>query len=202
MMKLIIDNKETGSTRAAGLFKKNLEVPLRVGMDRLKRNDRITNYPDSIFFLRAGLANAKLETLDGDTSPAVNENVKVDQVINLSTIKDVMKYDKALITAKAGTTIQIVLKNPDFMQHNLVLIKPNTLEKVGAAADQLAQDPNGAKMNYVPNIPEILKATPLINPSGTFTLTIEIPKVPGDYPYVCTYPGHWRMMNGVLRVTE
>ena len=202
MMKLIIDNKETGSTRAAGLFKKNLEVPLRVGMDRLKRNDRITDYPDSIFFLRAGLANAKLETLDGDTSPAVNENVKVDQVINLSTIKDVMKYDKALITAKAGTTIQIVLKNPDFMQHNLVLIKPNTLEKVGAAADQLAQDPNGAKMNYVPNIPEILKATPLINPSGTFTLTIEIPKVPGDYPYVCTYPGHWRMMNGVLRVTK
>ena len=41
-----------------------------------------------------------------------------------------MKYDKQLITAKAGTTIKIVLENRDFMQHNLVLILPKTLEKL------------------------------------------------------------------------
>jgi azurin len=23
----------------------------------------------------------------------------------------------------------------------------------------------------------------------------------GDYPFVCTFPGHWRIMNGVLTVT-
>jgi azurin len=73
---------------------------------------------------------------------------------------------------------------------------------VGAAADKLAQDPNGAKMNYVPKIPEVLKATPLINPGGKYTLTIKLPDVPGDYPYVCTFPGHWRLMNGILRVTK
>jgi azurin len=201
-MRLFIDDAEKGTTKAAGLFKKELEVPVRVGLDLRKGNERIFNYSDTIFFLRAGLQNAKLETLGDDSSRVVEENVKVDQVINLSVVKDVMKYDKQLITAKAGTTIQIVLQNPDFMQHNLVLIKPNTLEKVGAAADQLAQDPNGLKMSYVPIMPEVLKATPLINPGSKFVLTVVLPAEPGDYPFVCTYPGHWRMMNGILRVTK
>ena len=87
-----------------------------------------------------------------------------------------MKFDKQLITAKAGTTIQIIIQNPDFMQHNFVLTKPGTLEKVGAAADRLAQDPNGVKINYVPKMPEVLIATPLINPAGKFTLTFKVPK--------------------------
>ena len=48
----------------------------------------------------------------------------IDQTITIKVIKDVMKYDKQLITVKAGTTVQIIIQNPDFMQHNLVLIKP------------------------------------------------------------------------------
>jgi azurin len=201
-MRLLIDQKEAGSLKAPGLFNKDLEIPLRVGSDITKGKDRIAQYPDSVFFLRAGLSNAKLETLEGIAAPVVKNVVKIDQVINLSVLKDVMKYDKQLLTAKAGTTIQIVLQNPDFMQHNLLLIKPNTMEKVGAAADLLAQDPNGAKSNYVPKMPEVLGATPLINPGGKFTLTVKIPDIPGDYPYVCTFPGHWRIMNGILRVVK
>jgi azurin len=88
------------------------------------------------------------------------------------------------------------------MQHNFVLIKPKTTEKVGAAADKLAQDPDGAKMNYVPKMSEVLYATPLVNPDGKFTLTIKVPAAVGDYPYVCTFPGHWRIMKGVMRVAK
>lgn len=201
-MRLFIDDKETGSTKTAGLFKKELELPLRIGSDLRKGNDRITNYPDTIFVLRARLANAKLATLSDDKSPVAIVSGKIDQVITLNTVKDVMKYDNTLLTAKAGTTIQIILNNVDFMQHNLVVIKPNSLEKVGAAADQLAQDPNGSKMGYVPRMPEVLGATPLVNPGDKFILTVSLPDVPGDYRFVCTYPGHWRMMNGTLRVTK
>lgn len=202
MMRLFIDNKEIGSAKTAGLFKTDLEVPLRVGAEQKTGNEKIADYPDSSFFLRGvNIANAKLEMLEG-IAPAVATTGKIDKVIVLKVLKDVMKYDKQMITAKAGTTIQIVLQNPDFMQHNLVLIKPKTLEKVGAAADKLAQDPNGAKMQYVPKMPEVLKATPLINPGGKYTLTIKLPDVPGDYPYVCTFPGHWRIMKGILRVTK
>jgi azurin len=204
-MRLVVNNKEVGATKTAGLFKKDLETPLRVGIDNRKGDDRIFEYPDSLFFMRAILTNAKLEMLESATATSATANktaVAIDKVIVLNVLKDVMKYDKQLVTAKAGTTIRIVLNNPDFMQHNLVLLKPRQLEKVGGAADKLAMDPNGAKLQYVPKMPEILVATPLINPGNKFTLTFKVPDIPGDYPYVCTFPGHWRMMNGILRVTK
>jgi uncharacterized protein len=201
-MRLLIDNKNAGTAKAPGLFKKNLEIPLRVGIDTKSGIDKIANYADSTFSLRGvNLTNAKLEVLEGIAPPAAAIG-KVDKVIVLKVLRDVMKYDKQLITAHAGTTIQIVLQNPDHMQHNLVLAKPKTLEIVGAAADKMARDPNGAKLQYVPKIPEVLKATPLINPGGRYTLTIKLPDVPGDYPYVCTFPAHWRIMKGILRVTK
>jgi azurin len=181
-----------------------MNLPLRVGIDDRKGRDRVAEYPDSLFFLRGNLTNARLETLD--VSPAASSvkstSAKIAKTIVLKVVKDVMKFDKELITATAGTTIRLVLQNPDFMQHNLVLIRPKTTDKVGAAADKLAQDPNGAKMNYVPKMPEVIVATPLINPGGRYTLTIKLPDTPGDYPYVCTFPGHWRIMNGILRVTK
>jgi uncharacterized protein len=201
-MRLVIDNKNAGSAKAPGLFKNTFDIPLRVGADNKTGNEKIADYPDSMFVMRgANLTNAKLETLEGIV-PAVAFTGKVDKVIVLRVVKDVMKYNKQLITAKAGTTIQIVLQNPDFMQHNFVLVRPKMLNKVGAAADKMVTDPNGAKMSYVPKMPEVIKATPLINPGGKYTLTIKLPDVPGDYPYVCTFPGHWRIMKGILRVTK
>lgn len=199
-MRLFINNKEEGSAKTAGLFNKEMEVPVRVGAETSMPKDKIGNYPDSTFLLRSNL-NVKLETLEGITSPVATVG-KIDKIITVTIVKDVMKFDKQLITAKAGTTIQIVVQNPDFMQHNFVLIKPETLDKIGAAADRLAQDPLGAKMNYVPKMPEVIKATPLINPGGKYTMTFKVPDTPGDYPYVCTFPGHWRIMRGVLKVTK
>ena len=201
MMKLVINDKEAGSVKTPGLFKKSLDVPLRVGLENKTGTDKVANYPDSFFLSRSNtLAGAKLEILESLTPKTVTG--PVSKVIVLKVLKDVMKYDKELITAKAGTTIQIVLQNPDHMQHNLLLLKPKTSEKVGAAADMLVRDPNGAKRGYVPRMPEVIAATPMLNPGGRYTLTIKLPDVPGDYPYICTFPGHWRIMNGILRVTR
>jgi azurin len=200
-MRLAIDNKEVGSVKTAGLFKKDPELPLRVGTDPRIGNDKIADYPDSNFILRSNLTNVKLETLEGIARP-VSKVGNIDKVIVIKVIKDVMKYDKQLITAKAGSTVQIIIQNPDFMQHNFLLIKQGTLEKVGAAADRMAHEPNAAKMQYVPRMPEVLHATPLINPGGKYVLTFKVPVTPGDYPYVCTFPGHWRIMKGIMRVTK
>lgn len=201
-MKLMIDTKETGSIKTSGLFKNELEIPIRVGMDIRKGDDKITDYPDTLFNLRANLTNAKFETLESILP--VEAPAKPDKVIVLGVIKDVMKYDKTLLTAKAGTVLQIILKNTDHMQHNFLLIKPNTSEKVGLEADKLAQSHAGSniRLMYVPKMPEVLYATPLVNPGQSYTLTIKVPSTPGDYPYICTFPGHWRIMNGVLQVTK
>jgi len=203
-IRLVINDKEVATAKAPGLFKKELELPLRIGFDNRKGEERITEYPDTAFFMRANLLNAKLETL-ASTNAATTAPVatgKIDRTIVIKVLKDVMKYDQQLITVKAGITVQIVLQNPDFMQHNLLILKPGTSDKVGAAADKLAMDPNGAKMQYVPKLPEVLVSTPLINPGGKYTVTFKVPATPGDYPYICTFPGHWRIMNGVLRVVK
>ena len=70
-----------------------------------------------------------------------------------------MKYDIKDFTVKAGETVEIVFTNPDFMQHNLLIIQPGQLEVVGAAADELARSPDGAEKNYVPEIPQVLYNT-------------------------------------------
>jgi azurin len=106
------------------------------------------------------------------------------------------------ITARAGTVLEIVLNDIDFMQHNLLVLKPGSMERVGAAAAQLSQVPEGVSMQYILTVPDVLFATPLANPDQKFSLKFRVPDIPGDYPYICSYPGHWRMMNGMLTVVK
>jgi putative membrane-bound dehydrogenase-like protein len=199
---LLVNNKQVATAKSQGLFKQALKTGIRVGVEEKQGNEKIGEYPDT-FRIRSALTNSKLETFTPGSpeSIAAAPKAKASQVITINVVKDVMKFDKTVINVKAGTTIQIVVNNPDFMQHNFVLVKPRMMDKVGAAADKLAQDPNGAKMNYVPKVPEVIQATPLINPAGKYTLTFKVPDTAGDYPYICTFPGHWRIMRGVMKVT-
>lgn len=125
-----------------------------------------------------------------------------DTLIIMNIVPDLMKYSTDLIEVKAGQEVVLELENLDGMQHNMLIIKPGTLEKVGAAADALARDPKAAQKNYVPDDPNVLYATKLLDPNDIATLTFTAPSEPGDYPFVCTFPGHWRMMNGIMRVTK
>ncbi|MET3112516.1 putative membrane-bound dehydrogenase-like protein [Pedobacter sp. CG_S7] len=123
-------------------------------------------------------------------------------VINIKVVEHLMKFNKTSFTVKAGQSVTIILENPDFMQHNMVIAKPGTLKKVGAAADEMVKDPNGAEKNYVPGIPEVLFSSKLLNPEETQTFKFTAPDLPGDYPFVCTFPGHWSIMNGIMKVIK
>ena len=123
-------------------------------------------------------------------------------VINIKTIKNEMKYDLTEFVVDAGKAVELVFENTDFMQHNLVITKTGAKEKVGMAADKLAMDPDGAEKNYVPEMPEVLFATAIINPEEKVVLKFIAPNEPGDYPFICTFPGHWRIMQGVMKVVK
>jgi putative membrane-bound dehydrogenase-like protein len=127
---------------------------------------------------------------------------KVDQVIKISPIVNAMKFAQKSFAVKAGSTVELVFDNIDFMQHNVLILQKGSMDKVGAAADKMAQDPKGAEKQYVPNMPEVLFHTPLVNPEETFKLRFKVPAVTGDYPFICSFPGHWRIMNGVMKVTK
>jgi azurin len=123
-----------------------------------------------------------------------------DVVIRLTVTPGEMKFDKSELTVAPGQLVEIVFTNPDTMQHNFVLGVPSSLQILGAAADELARTPNGPAMQYVPQIPQVLFYTKLVEPGETVTVQFKAPSQPDDYPYVCTFPGHWRVMNGVLHV--
>ncbi|GAA4314145.1 hypothetical protein GCM10023143_24830 [Compostibacter hankyongensis] len=146
------------------------------------------------------LAENIRERLGPEAGDSIAAAVHADMTIQLKVVQHDMKYDRKTLYVKAGKKIALVFENPDFMQHNLLILQPGSLEKVGAAADELARDPKGAEKNYVPDIPEVLAATPLVNPGGSFVLVFTAPEKPGDYPFACTFPGHWRVMNGILKV--
>jgi uncharacterized protein len=122
-------------------------------------------------------------------------------VLALGVIPDVMKYDRTELTVRAGQRTRLVFTNNDHMQHNVVILQPGQLEAVGALADQLLTDPQAPARQYVPSSPAVLFSSPLVNPGETSTLNFTAPTQPGKYPFICTFPGHWRMMQGVLTVT-
>jgi uncharacterized protein len=124
------------------------------------------------------------------------------KVVKIKAIREAMKYDLTEFTVKPGQTVELTFENPDAMQHNLVIVKPKTMEKVGIAADKMMMDEKGAEKNYVPALSEVLFSTPLITPDQSFKLTFKAPETVGNYPYVCTFPGHWRLMNGMMKVVK
>lgn len=132
-----------------------------------------------------------------ETKP--NGDVKV---VKIKAIREAMKYDLTEFTVKPGQTVELTFENPDAMQHNLVIVKPKSMEKVGNAADKMMMDEKGAEKNYVPALDEVLFATPLVTPDQNFKLTFKAPETVGNYPYVCTFPGHWRLMNGTMKVVK
>ena len=143
--------------------------------------------------------SAFMESFGMKDADANDPNV---QVITIKAIREALKYDKTEFTVTAGKPVIIVFENPDAMQHNVVIGKPKTMEIIGAAADKLITAKDGAEKNYVPDIPQVIASTPLVNPDQTYRLKFTAPATLGDYPYVCTFPGHWRLMNGVMKVVK
>ncbi|WP_425636515.1 plastocyanin/azurin family copper-binding protein [Algoriphagus yeomjeoni] len=147
-------------------------------------------------------AKPTLENIDQPTSNfRIERNAeKRETTIVLEIVPEMMKFDLESFKVKAGDKIILEIDNLDGMEHNLLIAKPGTLEKVGAAADAMLRDPKASEKFYVPEIPEVLFSTKMIGPQELYTLTFTAPTTPGKYPFACTFPGHWRMMNGIMVV--
>lgn len=128
--------------------------------------------------------------------PATVQNVLIQSV------EYQLVFDKKEFSVRAGSDVVLIFRNVDEMPHNLLIVKPGKLEVVGEAADRMAGTPGAGKLHFVPQIPEVLHATRLLMIDEADTLRFKAPDLPGDYPFVCTYPGHWRTMNGIMKVVK
>ena len=122
----------------------------------------------------------------------------------LGVVPNVMQFDKKELTCKAGEKVMLLFRNEKCpLQHNFLLLKAGTKDAVGALADKMLTDPEALKKLYIPDSADILvKPTKLVGIGQSDLIEFTAPTEPGDYPYICTFPGHWRLMNGVLKVTK
>lgn len=111
-----------------------------------------------------------------------------------------MTYDTLTFTVKAGQPVKLTFTNDSAvpLQHNVCVCKPGSKDAVMAEALKMMADPNGLAKSFVPSTPDILWHTKLVNPRESETLEFT-PPAPGDYPYLCTFPGHTALMNGIMK---
>lgn len=124
------------------------------------------------------------------------------RIIRLATVPEQMLFDKERLAVEAGKPIVIFFENNDLMPHNVAIVQPGALEEVGTLAEETATRPGALERGYIPGSRKVMTASKLLQPRDTQRISWTAPTQPGIYPYVCTYPGHWRRMYGALYVVE
>ena len=117
-----------------------------------------------------------------------------------STKDKIMGFNKKSIKVKAGSKLSILFSNSDQMPHNFVIIKPGQLKAFGKAVDDMLADTKAAEKSYIPETDDLIIASKMLNPNELQKINFTAPKVKGSYPFLCTFPGHWRIMQGTLIV--
>ncbi len=120
--------------------------------------------------------------------------------LRVQAVPNQMLFAPTELRVIAGQPVRLVFENPDLMAQNFVLVAPGADEAVGLLADRMAGESDGAAKSFVPASPQVLHFTPLVDPGKRAELAFTAPATPGRYPYLCTFPGHWRVMRGVLIV--
>jgi len=129
--------------------------------------------------------------------PASWKKADGDRTILLGTLPG-LRFDQTELRVKAGQQILLIFRNRDDMSHNFVLCAPGRGPAVGTAALTLGVD--GASRDYVPDTADVLYHTALVGPEGSDRIYFAAPATPGDYDYICSFPGHFAAMKGVLHV--
>jgi putative heme-binding domain-containing protein len=121
-------------------------------------------------------------------------------VLRLGTLHEQMFFDKIQLVAEAGKPVELIFSNADAMQHNWVLTQIGAADEIGLAAEKMPPQADAQGRSWVPASSKVLQATKLVNPNDSIRIRFNAPKEPGEYPYLCTYPGHWQRMKGILKV--
>ncbi|MDB5351804.1 MAG: putative heme-binding protein [Planctomycetota bacterium] len=111
-----------------------------------------------------------------------------------------LSFSPRMLNIRAGEPIKLMFMNPDVVPHNWALIKPGTLPNVGDLANKIIADPDAASRHYIPKTDDVLLYADIVEPGRQFSISFHAPKEKGRYPFLCTFPGHWMIMNGLLIV--
>ena len=128
---------------------------------------------------------------------------KPDYSIEIKTLLGQMKYNINEFEAEPGAKVKITLKNDDDLQHNLLVLDQDPKDKDGIqfATDVWMLGEKGIELQWIPpNHKRVLAAGQLLDPHATTDIYVVMPEKTGDYPFVCTVPGHTLTMKGKIKV--
>ena len=129
---------------------------------------------------------------------ALAEDVKLELTGN-----DQMQYSVKALEVTEGQKVTLSFKHIGqlpvvAMGHNVVILKPGTELPAFAAKCAPAKD-----QGYIPQDEEskalIIAHTKMLGGGESDEITFTAP-APGAYPFLCTFPGHFAIMQGVLTV--
>jgi glucose/arabinose dehydrogenase/azurin len=202
---------------AAKLFSANgkadyvheFEIPLNKGANeiRVKLADGHNVIP-KLYVQGAGVALPAGVTIGSNQSELLsmradyrkNFSVVSGNNIRLSVIDGALKFNVDRFTVKSGMRYKLSFHNTGHMEHNLVIGKPGSYGELVETANKMAADPKGRAMHYVPRSDKVIFATNQLPGGKRIQKRFTAPSEPGEYPYVCTFPGHALMMRGIMVV--
>ncbi|MDA1232862.1 MAG: plastocyanin/azurin family copper-binding protein, partial [Planctomycetota bacterium] len=127
------------------------------------------------------------------------QKIKDAREIEIETGKNLSYLSKEIIV-KASEPLAFTLSNPDVVPHNWVLVQSDALQIVGQLGNQLIANPEAFARQYIPESDRVIVHTDIVSPGEKQTIYFKAPNEPGRYPFLCTFPGHWMVMNGVMVV--
>jgi uncharacterized cupredoxin-like copper-binding protein len=157
------------------------------------RKDRSLPHVPSFRMVPVALLLGVLAWLPGARAATAPEIIRIGTLPGL-------RYDTSAFSVRPGTEVELVFSNYDEMLHNLIITRPGARERVVQAALELGAQ--AADRDFVPPTGDVLWATKLVPTDQSVTLTFTAPTALGDYPFVCTMPGHGIVMFGTMTVTN
>ncbi len=120
--------------------------------------------------------------------------------LTMTPVGNEMKFEQTEFTVQPGQTVHITFNNTadnPAMSHNVVVLRStDVINAVGQAAM------GAAATDYIPAArrDDIIANTSMSAPGETVEVTFTAPSTAGDYPFICTFPGHYMTMQGTMHV--
>jgi|SRR5690606_11671042 Azurin len=163
----------------------------------------------AVFLAACGGNQTKDDTAADTATEATSEQAPAADIPGLDTVavsneltlqaNDLMKFDRELFRVKAGEPVKLTLKNvgempKESMGHNAVILQPGTdLPSFGGEAIKAVDS------EYIPATfaSSIVAHTKLLGPGETDVIEFTLSEK-GVYPFVCSFPGHYGVMQGKI----
>lgn len=158
--------------------------------------------PEYVEIIAAAKEMAALQGDAGKATLAELKTISVD-VFVVHTVHEQLRFDTTRIEVTAGKQFEVIFENDDVMPHNFVIVPPGKHMDIGTAAMTMTPDKLDKQGRaFIPTAfeKEILAATRLLEPGQRETIKLKAPSQPGEYEFVCTFPGHAVLMWGTLSV--